>query len=157
MTVATNAWFTKYFTDYTYDEMFTPDLSVKEDWQELLENFKRIGIDGLTQRQNDINWLLEENGVTYNVYNDPNGLNRPWNLNVVPLILQAKEWQKIEKGLKQRAHLLDLVLKDVYGERKLIKEGIVPHEVIYGHRGFLRQCDKIQYCLLYTSPSPRDS
>jgi len=145
MTVATNAWFTKYFTDYTYDEMFTPDLSVKEDWQELLENFKRIGIDGLTQRQNDINWLLEENGVTYNVYNDPNGLNRPWNLNVVPLILQAKEWQKIEKGLKQRAHLLDLVLKDVYGERKLIKEGIVPHEVIYGHRGFLRQCDKIQY------------
>ncbi|MEC8684028.1 MAG: hypothetical protein VXX80_10135, partial [Bacteroidota bacterium] len=101
MTVATNAWFTKYFTDYTYDEMFTPDLSVKEDWQELLENFKRIGIDGLTQRQNDINWLLEENGVTYNVYNDPNGLNRPWNLNVVPLILQAKEWQKIEKGLKQ--------------------------------------------------------
>ena len=162
MTVATNAWFTKYFTDYTYDEMFTPDLSVKEDWQELLENFKRIGIDGLSQRQNDINWLLEENGVTYNVYNDPNGLNRPWNLNVVPFILQPKEWQQIEKGLKQRANLLDLVLKDIYGERKLIKEGIVPHEVIYGHRGFLRQCDKINYkidkhLLLYAADLARGS
>lgn len=162
MTVATNAWFTKYFTDNTYDEMFNPDLSVKGDWNELLENFKQLGIDGLSQRQSDINWLLEENGVTYNVYNDPNGLNRPWNLNVVPFLLEAKEWQQIEKGLKQRADILDKVLKDIYGERKLIKEGIVPHEVIYGHRGFLRQCDKISYkidrhLLLYAADLARGS
>ncbi|MFI8380197.1 circularly permuted type 2 ATP-grasp protein [Leeuwenhoekiella sp. NPDC079379] len=162
MTVATDAWFTKYFTDNTYDEMFKPDLSVKGDWNTLLENFKQIGVEGLTQRQNDINWLLEENGVTYNVYNDPNGLNRPWNLNVVPFLLDIKEWQQIEKGLKQRADLLDKVLKDVYGERKLIKEGIVPHEVIYGHRGFLRQCDKINYkidrhLLLYAADLARGS
>ena len=162
MTVATKAWFTKYFTDYAYDEMFAPDLTTKGDWGKLLENFNRIGLDGLTQRQGDIDWLLEENGVTYNVYNDPNGLNRPWNLNVVPFLLQAKEWQQIEKGLKQRAELLNRVLKDIYGERKLIKEGIVPHEVVYGHRGFLRQCDKIQYkldkhLLLYAADLARGS
>ncbi|PHR88498.1 MAG: hypothetical protein COA80_17970 [Leeuwenhoekiella sp.] len=162
MTVATNAWFTRYFTDNTYDEMFSPDLSVKGNWKELLENFKRIGTDGLNQRQNDIDWLLEENGVTYNVYNDPNGLNRPWNLNVIPFLLHADEWQQIEKGLKQRAELLNLVLKDIYGERRLIKEGVVPHEVIYGHRGFLRQCDKIQYkldkhLLLYAADLARGS
>ena len=162
MAEAKNAWFSKYFTDNTYDEMFTADLDVKGDWNKLLENFKDIGVDGLTQRQNDINWLLEENGVTYNVYNDPNGLNRPWNLNVVPFLLVYKEWQLIEKGLKQRADILDRVLKDIYGDRKLIKEGIVPHEVIYGHRGFLRQCDKIHYkidrhLLLYAADLARGS
>lgn len=84
---------------------------------------------------------MSENGVTYNVYNDPKGMHRPWNLNVVPFLVHKNEWSKVEAGIKQRAHLLDLVLKDVYGERNLIKKGVIPHEVIYGHRGFLRQCD----------------
>ena len=52
-------------------------------------------------------------------------------------MLQEKEWQAVSKGLQQRAELLNLVLKDIYGERRLIKDGIIPHEVIYAHRGFL--------------------
>lgn len=64
---------------------------------------------------------------------------------MVPFLVHKNEWSKVEAGIKQRAHLLDLVLKDVYGERNLIKKGVIPHEVIYGHRGFLRQCDGIIY------------
>ena len=56
-----------------------------------------------------------------------------------------KEWEFIEKGIKQRSEVLNLLLKDIYGERKLIKKGIVPFEVIFSHRGFLRACDQIQY------------
>jgi len=134
-----------YNASNTHDEMFTSKMKVKESWVSLSENLRQLGSEELQSRQKDIDWILSENGVTYNVYNDPKGLNRPWNLNVMPFVIQESEWNEISRGLKQRVHLLDLVLKDIYGKRELIKNGIIPHEIIYGHRGFLRQCDQIKY------------
>tara|TARA_R110000765_G_scaffold69956_3_gene135707 strand:+ start:2119 stop:4680 length:2562 start_codon:yes stop_codon:yes gene_type:complete len=148
--------FNNYDTQKGNDEMYSLNSGMKPYWNKLLTEFDTLGITGLTARQKDIDWLLSENGVTYNVYNDPKGMHRPWNLNVVPFILHQDEWTKVEAGLKQRAELLNLVLKDVYGERKLIKNGIVPYEVIYGHRGFLRQCSGMelkleQYLSIYAA------
>ena len=140
------SFFSDYFKDFeNYDEVLKSDMSINPNWEKLLNNFSKLGMIELNKRQEDLDWLLAENGVTYNVYNDPNGLNRPWNLNIIPFVLDQKEWKTIEKGLQQRAHLLDLVLKDIYGENKLIKNGIVPSEIIYAHRGFLRPCHRIQY------------
>ncbi|WP_405400925.1 circularly permuted type 2 ATP-grasp protein [Maribacter sp. Asnod2-G09] len=149
-------WFNNYDTQKGNDEMYSLNNGMKPYWNKLLTEFDTLGITGLNARQKDIDWLLSENGVTYNVYNDPKGLHRPWNLNVVPFMLHQDEWTKVEAGLKQRAELLNLVLKDVYGERKLIKNGIVPYEVIYGHRGFLRQCSGMelkleQYLSIYAA------
>ncbi|WP_149276885.1 circularly permuted type 2 ATP-grasp protein [Pareuzebyella sediminis] len=145
MPTTQTSWLHSYSTNQGNDELYTPQNGVKPYWEKLFEGFDRLGINGLTARQKDIDWLLSENGVTYNVYNDPQGMNRPWNLNVVPFLLHQNEWQTVERGLQQRAELLNLVLNDVYGERTLIKNGIIPHEVIYGHRGFLRQCAGIEY------------
>lgn len=140
------SFFTDYFKDFeNYDEVLKSDMSINPNWEKLLTNFSNLGIDELNKRQDDLDWLLAENGVTYNVYNDPNGLNRPWNLNIIPFVIDNKEWKTIEKGLQQRAHLLDLVLKDIYGKRELITNGIVPSEIIFSHRGFLRPCHQIQY------------
>ncbi len=135
----------QYFSDNTYDEMFTPEMNVKQDWKTISDHIDVMGSKELAAGQKDIDWMLSENGVTYNVYNDPKGLNRPWNLNIIPFVVEQKEWSRIGEGLKQRAHLLDLVLKDIYGKRELIKNGIIPYEVVYGHRGFLRQCNQIEY------------
>lgn len=135
----------RYSTFQGYDEMYDRQEALKPYWQKLLGSFEKLGTEGLSGRQKDIDWLLSENGVTYNVYNDPKGMHRPWNLNVVPFMLRQDEWKTVEAGLMQRAELLNLVLRDVYGERALIKNGVVPHEVIYGHRGFLRQCSGIEY------------
>ena len=148
--------FNNYDTQKGNDEMYSLNSGMKPYWNKLLTEFDTLGITGLTARQKDIDWLLSENGVTYNVYNDPKGMHRPWNLNVIPFMLHQDEWTKVEAGLKQRAELLNLVLKDVYGERKLIKNGIVPYEVIYGHRGFLRQCSGMelkleQYLSIYAA------
>ncbi len=145
MPITSTSWLSNYITEYKNDEMFTPQNGVKPYWNKLLTEFDKLGYDGLMARQRDMDWLLSENGVTYNVYNDPQGLHRPWNLHVVPFLLRQAEWQTVENGLKQRAQLLNLVLKDIYGEGNLIKNGIVPHEVIHGHRGFLRQCSGIEY------------
>ena len=146
MSISTNTLFKDYFKDFKgYDEVFTSDLGVDENWDKLLDNLSNIGAKQLKDKQVEIDWLLAENGVTYNVYNDPKGLNRPWKLNIVPFIIQKKEWEFIEKGIQQRSEVLNLLLKDIYGKRELIKKGIVPFEVVFSHRGFLRACDQIQY------------
>ncbi|MGE5319785.1 MAG: circularly permuted type 2 ATP-grasp protein, partial [Hyphomicrobiaceae bacterium] len=83
---------------------------------------------------------IHENGVTYNVYADPQGADRPWELDVLPLIISAQEWQTIENAIAQRAELLNRILADVYGEQNLLKEGRLPPALIFGHAGFLRPC-----------------
>lgn len=142
-----NIIFENYFSDFkAYDEVLKPDMSINSNWEKLLTNFSEIGYNNLESKQKEINWLMEENGVTYNVYNDPKGLHRSWSLNVVPFLIHENEWKStIERGIKQRAELLNLILKDIYGKRELIKEGILPEEIVLAHRGFLRQCDQIQY------------
>ena len=72
--------------------------------------------------------MIVENGVTYNVYADPQGRDRPWQLDTLPLILPANEWQMIATGVAQRAKLLDRLLADLYGPQRLLTEGIVPPE-----------------------------
>lgn len=109
-------------------------------WQTFFESFEQLGRQEMLSRSNDIARFLKENGVMYNVYGDPSGMHRPWNLDAIPFIINKNDWAKIESGLQQRATLFDLILKDIYGAQKLIKDGIVPMEIIYSHHGFLREC-----------------
>ncbi|CDF80765.1 conserved hypothetical protein (DUF404, DUF403, DUF407) [Formosa agariphila KMM 3901] len=146
MPIDKNTLFENYFSDFkNYDEVLKSNMSVNPNWEKLLSNLTQMGSSALTSKQEEMDWLMDENGVTYNVYNDPKGMHRAWKLNIVPFLIHQKEWDKIEKGLQQRSELLNLTLKDIYGKRELIKNGIVPQEVIYAHRGFLRQCDQIKY------------
>jgi len=121
-----------------FDEMLDDQLRVREHWQPLLERLEAMSSEELENKQAEIAWHLEDNGVTYNVYNDPedNG-NRPWSLDPIPFIITKTEWKEIRRGIKQRAKLFNLILKDLYGEQKLLKENIIPAEVIYGHKGFI--------------------
>jgi len=122
-----------------YDEMFDTHGNVREHWKQLKINLETLGSDSLGVKRQEIDWRLEDNGVTYNVYNDPNGMSRPWRLDPIPLVLPSSEWKTIEAGVQQRAKLINLLFKDIYGEQRILKEDIVPAEVIYGHNGFLRE------------------
>ncbi len=103
-----------------------------------------LSADEISGRDEDMMRLLKENGVTYNIYGDPAGLNRPWTLDIIPFLVSQEEWPVIEAGLLQRARLLDLILADIYGERQLIRHGILPVDVVYSHAGFLRPCSGIR-------------
>ncbi len=127
-------------TPLFYDELLDGAGQLRTNWQPFFESFNQLGQEEMNNRHQDMLRLLKENGVTYNIYGDPAGLNRPWKLDIIPFVINKEEWQKIESGLIQRATLLDLVLKDIYGEQKLIKNGLLPMELIYNHAGFLRQC-----------------
>ena len=121
----------------SFDEMYDSSCNTREHWLDIIDGLEKAGIKQLEQKQTEIDWRLEDNGVTYNIYNDPEGNNRRWNLDPIPLVLTSAEWSEISKGLKQRAKLLNLIFKDLYTDQRLIKEGIVPAEIIFAHKSFL--------------------
>ncbi len=124
-----------------YDEMCTTKGELRDHWRYLIDAFHTLGPSILEQRRRDAIRLLRDDGATYNVYGDPEGLNRPWGLDPIPMLVSSEEWATIEASLIQRAELLSLILNDVYGPRKLVKKGLLPPEAIFAHRGFFRACD----------------
>lgn len=131
----------EYFNNsYSNNDLFGFNPGLEQNWKTFFTSFSNLGNEEIMNRSQDMMRFLKKNGVTYNIYGDPSGLNRPWNLDIVPFLVSKEEWVLIEAGLIQRANLFDLILKDVYGEQRLIKEGVMPMEIIYNHRGFLREC-----------------
>jgi uncharacterized circularly permuted ATP-grasp superfamily protein/uncharacterized alpha-E superfamily protein len=124
----------------SYDEVLDQNGEIKPYWKGLFDTLESIGIDELELRNQEIVKKLKENGVTYNVYDSSQKSNRAWKLDPIPFLIHESEWNTIEKGLKQRAHLLDLILKDLYGPQTLIKNAIIPAELVFDNAGFLLPC-----------------
>lgn len=128
--------------DGHYNEAF--DLNQpRQHWQYLLDSIDALGPSGLHDRHNKAARILRDDGATYTLAKDPLG-SKTWELDPIPMLISSDEWSQVESGLIERAELLDLILKDLYGPRELIRQGIIPPEVIYHHPGFLRQCQGIQ-------------
>jgi len=129
--------FDSYVTESSFDEMYDDEQNIKECWKNIVDGIENAGLDSLKAKQAEIDWHLEDNGVTYNIYDDHEGpANRSWSLDPIPFVVHEKEWETVKKGLKQRAKLLNLIIKDLYSEQRLIKDNIIPAEVIFGHKGF---------------------
>jgi uncharacterized circularly permuted ATP-grasp superfamily protein/uncharacterized alpha-E superfamily protein len=120
-----------------YDELLDRDGSIRAHWQPLIEYIADGGADTARRTLEMTRRLIVENGVTYNVYADPQGRDRPWQLDPLPLLIAADEWAAIEAGVQQRARLLNALLADLYGQQRLIAEGFVPAELAFGHPNFL--------------------
>jgi uncharacterized circularly permuted ATP-grasp superfamily protein/uncharacterized alpha-E superfamily protein len=120
--------------------MCAPTGEVRPHWRYLASALAGLNPGELDLRCAERHRLLRENGVTYRVYGDLGGEARPWPLDLIPLLLPSEEWRRIESGLTQRAEVLNLLLRDIYGPRDLIRRGLLPAELVYGHAGFLRPC-----------------
>jgi len=99
-----------------------------------------LGQTELRRRWEHARQLLHEHGVSYDAYGDAQAVARPWNLSPIPVVLAGDEWAEISRGLAQRARLLDAILADLYGPRRLIAEGDLPPEIAFAHPAFLRPC-----------------
>ncbi|RTE67132.1 hypothetical protein EH243_02695 [Amphritea opalescens] len=121
-----------------YDEVYGSESEIQPHWQYLLDGLKTLGAPGISERQQKAERILRDDGATYN-----SGFpsSATWQLDPVPALIASEEWASIESGLQERAELLDLVLKDLYGNRELIRHGVLPPELIFSHGGFLRACD----------------
>ncbi|SEB17865.1 circularly permuted type 2 ATP-grasp protein [Variovorax sp. YR216] len=108
-------------------------------WAGFFENLGPGGFDDLPRRAVSLERQIRDNGVTYNVYADAaHGPQRPWSLDLFPLIVSPESWAHIEAGVQQRARLLDRVMADVYGPQQLLCEGLLPPALVQGNPGYLR-------------------
>jgi uncharacterized circularly permuted ATP-grasp superfamily protein/uncharacterized alpha-E superfamily protein len=129
--------FDNYFSESSFDEVFDESKNIRDYWREILSDIENSGFEKLQDKQEEIDWHLEDNGVTYNTYDTIDGqTTRSWSLDPIPFVIAKDEWKHIKKGLKQRAKLFNLILKDLYSQQNLIKDNIIPAEVVYGHKGF---------------------
>lgn len=125
------------------DEVFDVDGDVRPHWRYLLESLEQLGPAAFADRHDKAARILRDDGATYNIYSDQESPNRTWGLDLVPALISSEEWASIEAGLLERAELFNLLLKDIYGPRDLIRTGVIPPEALFSHRGFLRACHGI--------------
>jgi uncharacterized circularly permuted ATP-grasp superfamily protein len=127
-----------------YDELFAAKGQPRPEATLLIERIQSLTLEELQRRQQAAQNALFKLGVTFNVYGDNQGTERIFPFDIVPRIVSAQEWSWLEQGLKQRIHALNLFLADIYGEQKILKDGIIPAELIYSASGFLKPCMELQ-------------
>lgn len=125
------------------DEVFNEQGKVREHWSYLLDSLKTLGGPAFEERRTKALRILRDDGATYNIHGDDYTPNRTWELDLVPALISSSEWGKIEAGLLERAELFNLLLRDIYGSRDLIRHGVIPPEALFSHQGFLRACQGI--------------
>jgi uncharacterized circularly permuted ATP-grasp superfamily protein/uncharacterized alpha-E superfamily protein len=103
--------------------------------------FDSLGLDGwrdLPARQVRVRQRVREDGATYNVYADSDDLSRPWPLELLPTLINAEDWARIEAGVVQRARLMERVLADIYGPQTLLRDALLPASMVFAHPQYLR-------------------
>ncbi len=126
-----------------FDEVRARGGALREPWAEFAAA-TQLHAESLSEAQKRVDRQIDENGVTYNVYATADGQERPWSLDVLPLIVKAQEWEQLGHGLRQRARLLNAVATDFYGPQTLLREGLVPPALVFRHPGFLRACHGVR-------------
>lgn len=128
-----------------FDELLDANGAPRPHWRALLASLEHEAPGMMRQRLDMVQRQVRENGISYNVPADADGRQRPWDLNVLPLILPHEEWSGIEAAVIQRATLLNRILGDVYGKQELLAEGLLPPALVHGHAGFLRPCHGMRH------------
>ncbi|CAG4912190.1 circularly permuted type 2 ATP-grasp protein [Paraburkholderia saeva] len=123
--------------DGHWDEMRDASGALREPWRGFFELLGEDGVADLDQDAASVAQQIRDNDISYNVYAD-NGESRPWSLDLLPFLIAEDEWAEIERGVMQRAHLLNAIVADVYGQQTLLQRGLLPPALVFGHPGYLR-------------------
>jgi uncharacterized circularly permuted ATP-grasp superfamily protein len=135
-----NFTFDNYNTEGFFDEMFTSDGQIRSGYTFFKDRVEQLSKQEFMRRQISAERALMAMGITFNVYSENEGTERIMPVDIIPRIVSAQEWEKMEKGLIQRITALNLFLADIYSDQKIIKDGIIPKEVIYSSKNFLEPC-----------------
>jgi uncharacterized circularly permuted ATP-grasp superfamily protein/uncharacterized alpha-E superfamily protein len=127
-----------------FDELFAAPGEPRAPWSKMYAAISEASSGAIHEMRAAAEQQIRDSGVTYNVYADPKGQDRPWDLDVLPLMIDAQEWSEIEAGIAQRAQVLNALLGDLYGPQVLLREGLIPSRLVHGHTGFLRPAHKAQ-------------
>lgn len=123
-----------------FDEMFENDGRPRAAVRPLVKKIESLSHGELANRQLAADRALVQAGITFNVYGENAGVEKVLPFDLVPRMVTAKEWDRIEKGLKQRIRALNLFIDDLYHDKKIIKDGAVPEDIVSSSKGFRQQC-----------------
>ena len=118
--------FSSYQTEGFYDEMFQADGAARPHYQLVQEIVQSLSDGQLLRYKHAAERLLLQLGITFNVYGDTAGTERIFPFDLIPRIVPAHEWERIEHGLKQRIHALNAFIGDIYHDQKILKDGAIP-------------------------------
>lgn len=132
--------FSNYEVGAFYDEMFSSDQRIRAWYEEFSKEIEQMSKEELQSKQHAAERALHSMGITFNVYFEGEGVERIMPLDIIPRIIERKEWDNLAKGLVQRVEALNLFIDDIYHDQKILKDGIIPESVIKSSKGFLKQC-----------------
>ncbi len=124
-----------------YDEVIGESGDVRPHWRRVIDALNAYDADGLARMRRQTESIVREYGVTYNIPGATKGADRPWALDILPVVISAEDWSSVEAGMMQRARLLNAILADLYGPRRLLHDRVLPPEFVFANPRFLRACD----------------
>jgi uncharacterized circularly permuted ATP-grasp superfamily protein len=133
-----------YLLDHAYDEMFTAAGELRPPYELLFNGFLSLPTGELERRKQAADLSFLNQGITFTVYGRQEGTEKIFPYDLVPRLITAAEWEKVEHGLMQRITALNLFLKDIYNEGRILRDGIVPREIVYSCRQYRRQMIGLQ-------------
>lgn len=123
-----------------FDEFLNNDGQPRPHWSKISSSFGSLDQDAWTRRERQLTRLIHDNGITYNVYGETQADLRPWSMDMLPLAIPQAEIDRLESSLSQRAHLLNLILQDVYGRQTMLQSGKMHPYLVFANPSFLRPC-----------------
>ena len=131
--------FGQYDLDRTFDEMFEASARARPHYQALLDELAPVSLDDMRRRQIEADRAFLTQGITFTVYGDAQGTERIFPFDLLPRLVTASEWDVLERGLAQRLMAINLFLKDIYNEGRILAEGVVPRELVFSCRHYRRE------------------
>ncbi|MBF0448354.1 MAG: circularly permuted type 2 ATP-grasp protein [Magnetococcales bacterium] len=128
-----NALLKGYDLSGNWDELFTRDGAVRSEWLEIMSHLEGMGPEQLELRRIECQRLLRESGVTHNLYGSAGNTKRSWQLDLLPFLINNREWSQLEQGLQQRVRLHGMILADLTGPEKLLRSGLLPADLFFHH------------------------
>ncbi|KAA8482270.1 putative circularly permuted ATP-grasp superfamily protein [Arcticibacter tournemirensis] len=128
----------------TWDEMFNSNNTLRKPYEKIIEYLSRESLDDLNKKEELARKLFLSQGITFTVYNSGEGIEKIFPFDIIPRIITAQDWALIEKGIKQRLRALNIFLKDIYSNMFIVKDGVIPIEMIYSCPHFLREMHNVK-------------
>lgn len=133
-----------YKTDDFFDEMLLKKNHIRPCYSLLADKISSMSIHELHQKQFAAERAYVSMGITFNVYHEGKGLERILPFDIIPRIINRAEWQTIDRGLKQRVQALNIFLDDIYNDKHILKDKIIPEEIVYSSPGYLKECEGLK-------------
>jgi uncharacterized circularly permuted ATP-grasp superfamily protein len=130
----------QYDPGHFYDELFSSENTPRPASEKLYRYLKTLSSEEINQRKMTSESAIVEQGITFTIYSDGKNIDRAWPFDIIPRIIDAVEWAKTEEGLKQRLKALNMFIDDLYNKQNILKDGIVPNDVILTSKNFRKEC-----------------